>query len=354
MPEPLSLMAAPPRRRPAWRVWVPVAAAYAAGIALYALNGRLWDGLVWGVLGLDRGGTAGEALHFFLYDSVKILLLFTGIAFAITVLRSFVTPERTRALLSGRRQGAGNVLAAGVGMTAPFCSCSAVPAFIGMVAAGVPVGVTMSFLIASPLVNEVAVVLLWSSFGAGPALLYAATGFTIAVVAGAVIGRMRPERWVEPFVLETQVAALPHLPGLRPTWETRLDGARTETLRLLRKVWPYMLVGIGIGAFIHGWVPADLIASIAGSGNPFGVLAAVVLGIPLYSGATGVLPLIDALFAKGVPMGTLLAFMMATVALSVPELVILRRVIRPRLIAIFVAVVAVGIVAAGYLFNAVL
>ncbi len=354
MPETVSLGPTVRRSVPPWRTWAPVAAAYALGLAAYSANGPLWDAVVWDALGLEPGSRLGEALHFFLYDTVKILLLFTGIVFAVTVLRSFVTPERTRALLGGRREGVGNVLAAGLGMAAPFCSCSAVPGFIGFVAAGVPVGVTMSFLIASPLVNEVAVVLLWGTFGWGPALLYAATGFAIAVLAGLVIGRLRPERWVEPFVLETRVTGAPLAPGMHPTGEMRRSLAVAETRTLLRKVWPYLVVGIGIGAFIHGWVPEDLIARVAGGDNPFGVLVAVLLGVPLYSGAAGVLPLVDALFAKGVPMGTLLAFMMATVALSVPELVILRRVLRPRLIATFVAVVAAGIVASGYLFNAVL
>lgn len=355
MPEPISLMPAPPQQRPTWRIWAPPVADYAVGATLYAVNGRLWDALLWEVLGLDPESRLGGALHFFLYDMVKILLLLAGIVYAITVARSFITPERMRAMLGGKREGVGNAIAATLGVAAPFCSCSAVPGFIGFVSAGVPLGVTMSFLIASPLVNEVALVLLLGSFGLGPALLYAVTGFTIAVVAGLVIGRMNPERWVEPFVLEARGrTALAMAGGLRPSWADRLDLARTETVALLRKIWPWLLAGIGIGAFIHGWVPEDLIATVAGSDNPFGVLAAVALGVPLYSGAAGVLPLVDALFAKGVPMGTLLAFMMATVALSVPEMVILRRVLRPRLIAIFVAVVAAGIVAAGYLFNAVL
>ncbi|WP_227589877.1 permease [Demequina pelophila] len=339
--------------RPSRRVAL-VLAAYAVGIAVYVLNERFWDWLLWDVVGLEPGSRAGESIHFFLFDTVKILLLLTGVILAVSVLRTFITPERVRALLGGRREGVGNVIAAGLGVAAPFCSCSAVPGFIGFVSAGVPLGVTMSFLIASPLVNEVAVVLLLSTFGLGPALLYAVTGFAIAVIAGLVIGRMRPERWVEPWVLEPRGRGLQMAAGTRPTWDDRLAEGLAETRTLLRKVWPYLVVGIGLGAAIHGWLPEDLVARIAGGDNPFGVLAAVLLGVPLYSGAAGVLPLVDALFAKGVPMGTLLAFMMATVALSVPELVILRRVIRPRLIALFVAIVAAGIVLAGYLFNAVL
>lgn len=341
-------------RRAAARRWATVAGAAVAWWALYSLNLPFWDWLLGDALGLDLASRWGGAVHFFLYDSVKILLLLTGVIFLVTVLRSFMSVERTRALLGGRREGVGNVMAAGLGVVTPFCSCSAVPAFIGFVAAGVPLGVTMSFLIASPLVNEVAIALLLGLFGIGPTLLYVAAGLTIAVVAGFVIGRLKLEKHVEPFVFETTLRGKPLDPSLGLTWDDRLRMGVEEVGVILRKIWPYLLVGIGLGAAIHGWVPEDFFATYAGADNPFGVLVAVLAGIPLYSNAAGVLPLVDALFAKGLPMGTLLAFMMATVALSLPEVILLKRVLKPRLIAIFVGITATGIVAVGYLFNLIL
>ncbi|MDT0164024.1 permease [Actinotalea sp. AC32] len=323
-------------------------------VALYAVNRPFWDWLVGDVVGLDLAGRLGSGVHFFLYDTVKIALLLAGIIVVVTVLRSFVSVERTRALLGGRREGVGNVMAAGLGVVTPFCSCSAVPAFIGFVAAGVPVGVTLSFLIASPLVNEVAIALLLGLFGIGPTLLYVGAGLLIAVVGGWVLGRMRPERWVEPFVLETRVGGRVVDPSAGLAWDDRVRMGVDEVGVVLRRIWPYLVVGIGIGAVIHGWAPEGFVERYAGAGNPFAVLVAVLLGVPLYSNAAGILPLVEALHDKGLPMGTLLAFMMAVVALSLPELVLLRRVLRPPLVAVFVGVVATGIVAVGYLFNAVL
>jgi hypothetical protein len=327
----------------------------AAGwVAAYELNGPLWDGLLYDGLGLDRQARVTESLRFFGYDTVKITLMLVGIIFAVTVLRSYMSVERTRALLGGKREGAGNVLAAGLGVITPFCSCSAVPAFIGFVAAGVPIGVTLSFLIASPLVNEIAVGMLLTLFGWKIATLYIAAGLAIAVVAGWVLGRLGVERWVEPFVFQTRLAGqvIDSTAGL--TFEQRLRIGREEVVTILRKIWPYLLVGIGLGAVIHGWAPADLFARYAGPGNAFGVLVAVGIGIPLYSNAAGIMPLVQVLHDKGLPMGTLLAFMMSVVALSLPELILLRRVLKPQLLATFVTVVGAGIVAVGYLFNAVL
>jgi hypothetical protein len=322
--------------------------------ALYNVNKPFWDWMIGSVAGLDLASQLGSGIHFFLYDTIKILLLLGGIIFLVTVLRSFMSVERTRALLGGKREGVGNVLAAGLGVVTPFCSCSAVPAFIGFVASGVPLGVTMSFLIASPLVNEVAIALLLGLFGIGPTLLYVAAGLTIAIVAGFVIGRFKLERYVESFVYETTLRGKPLDPSVGLTWDDRFQMGREEVASILRKIWPYLLVGIGLGAVIHGWAPADFFATYAGADNPFGVLVAVLIGVPLYSNAAGILPLIDALYAKGMPMGTLLAFMMATVALSLPEMILLRRVLKPRLIATFVGVTATGIIAVGYLFNAIL
>jgi uncharacterized membrane protein YraQ (UPF0718 family) len=279
--------------------------------------------------------------------------LLVGIIFAVTVLRSFMSVERTRALLGGKREGVGNVMAAGLGVVTPFCSCSAVPAFIGFVAAGVPLGVTLSFLIASPLVNEVAIGLLFGMFGIGPTLLYVGAGLVIAIVAGFVLGRLKLERWVEPFVFETRLGGQIIDPAAGLTWDDRIQMGIEEVASILRKIWPYLLVGIAVGAAIHGWAPEDFFTRYAGAGNPFAVLIAVLIGIPLYSNAAGIMPLVQALHDKGLPMGTLLAFMMAVVALSLPELILLRRVLKPQLIATFVGVTGAGIIAVGYLFNAV-
>jgi len=322
--------------------------------ALYLLNQPFWDWLIGRVIGLDLTSRLGSGVQFFFLDTVKISLLLAGIIFIVTVLRSFMSVERTRALLGGKREGIGNVLAASLGVVTPFCSCSAVPAFIGFVASGIPLGVTMSFLIASPLVNEVAIALLLGLFGIGPTLLYVGAGLVIAILAGFIIGRLKLERWVEPFVFETKLRGkiIDSTAGL--TWDDRIQMGIEEVASILRKIWPYLLVGIGLGAVIHGWAPQDFFARYAGADNPFAVLIAVLIGIPLYSNAAGILPLIDALYAKGMPMGTLLAFMMATVALSLPEMILLRRVLKPKLIAVFVSVTAIGIIGVGYLFNAIL
>ncbi|WP_062516180.1 permease [Demequina gelatinilytica] len=334
--------------------WAGLGAAALGWWALYSVNLPFWDWLLRDVVGLDLETRLGSGIHFFLYDTVKILLLLAGIIFLVTVLRSFMSVERTRAILGGRREGVGNVAAAALGVVTPFCSCSAVPAFIGFVAAGVPVGVTLSFLIASPLVNEVAIALLLGLFGWGPTLLYIGAGLTIAIVAGFILGRMRPERWIEPFVFETTLGGQAVDPGYALTWNDRVQMGLEEVRDILKKIWPYLLVGIGIGAAIHGWAPEQWFADHAGPENLLAVPLAVLLGVPLYSNAAGVLPMVEALFDKGLPMGTLLAFMMATVALSLPEMILLRRVLKPQLIGLFIAVVTVGIVAVGYLFNAVL
>ena len=320
----------------------------------YWLNGWVWDALLYDVLGMDPAARLTETLHFFLYDTVKIALLLSGIIFVITILRSYMSVERTRALLGGRHEGVGNVMAAGLGVVTPFCSCSAVPAFIGFVAAGVPLGVTLSFLIASPLVNEVAIGLLLTLFGWQVTLAYVAAGVSIAIVAGWVLGRLRLERYVEPFVFETTLGGqvVDSTAGL--SFAQRVQMGAEEVSSILRRIWPYLLVGIGLGAVIHGWAPEDLFTRYAGADNAFGVLVAVLIGIPLYSNAAGILPLVEALHDKGLPMGTLLAFMMAVVALSLPEMILLRRVLKPQLLGIYVAVVGASIVAVGYLFNVLL
>ena len=334
--------------------WITLSSAAAAWAGAYWVNEHLWDVLFYDLLGMAPEDRLTETLHFFFYDTVKIALLLSGIIFVITILRSYMSIERTRALLGGRREGVGNVMAAGLGVVTPFCSCSAVPAFIGFVAAGVPLGVTMSFLIASPLVNEIAIGLLLTLFGWQVTLLYIAAGLSIAVVGGWMIGRLHLERWVEGFVFETRLGGqlVDSTTGL--TFNQRVQIGTEEVVTILRKIWPYLLVGIGVGAVIHGWAPADLFTEYAGPGNAFGVIVAVLIGIPLYSNAAGILPLVEALYDKGLPMGTLLAFMMAVVALSLPEMILLRRVLKPQLLAVFIAVVGTSIVAVGYLFNVLL
>ncbi len=335
------------------RLWLELAAAALVWVLLYRVNGPFWNRVLFDLAGLDPDTRLGESIRFFVFDTTKILLLLTGIIFVVTILRSFMSVERTRALLGGRREGVANVAAAALGVATPFCSCSAVPAFIGFVAAGVPIGVTLSFLVASPLVNEVALVLLYGMFGWKIALLYLAAGLLIATAAGFVLGRIGVERWVEPFVFETMAGASAG-EGMRPTMRSRVEMGREEVVKIVRKVLPFLLIGIGLGAVIHGWLPEDFFERYAGPDNPFAVPFAVLIGIPLYSNAAGVLPLVEALYAKGLGMGTLLAFMMAVVALSLPEMILLRRVLKPKLIAAFIGVVATGILLVGYLFNAVL
>lgn len=335
------------------RAWLLVAGAAVAWLVAYNLLQPLADWLAYGLLGLAHGSHLGEAVAFFLYDVPKILLLLSGMIFAITTLRSFFSAERTRALLGGKREGVGNIAAAGLGVLTPFCSCSAVPLFIGFVEAGIPLGVTFSFLIAAPMVNEVALVMLFGMFGWRVAGLYLLAGLSVAVVAGIVIGRLKMEGYVEGFVWQIKGgggAVAEH----RPTWAQRFAAAWENTREIVGKVWPFVVIGIAVGAGIHGFVPEDALAGVMGADAWWSVPAAVVLGVPLYSNAAGVIPVVQALMAKGAALGTVLAFMMSVVALSLPEIIILRRVLKPRLIATFVGVVAGGIVAIGYLFNVVL
>jgi uncharacterized membrane protein YraQ (UPF0718 family) len=331
--------------------WLSLSGAAAVWAVAYWINGWVWDRLLYDAAGMAPKARLTETIHFFLQDTIKIGLLLVGIIFAVTVARSYMSVERTRALLGGKREGIGNVLAASLGVVTPFCSCSAVPAFIGFVAAGVPIGVTLSFLIASPLVNEIAVGMLVTLFGWKIALIYITAGLTIAIVAGWTLGRLGVQRWVEPFVFETKLGGqlIDTTAGLR--FEQRIQIGVEEVASILHKIWPYLLVGIGLGALIHGWAPADFFTTYAGPGATFGVLVAVGIGVPLYSNAAGIMPLVQALHEKGLPMGTLLAFMMAVVALSLPEMILLRRVLKPQLLAAFIGVVASGIIAVGYLFN---
>jgi len=341
------------RGRADLRAWLMVAGAAVAWLIAYRSIGPLADWLTFGLLGLAPGSHLGEALAFFLYDVPKILLLLSGMIFAISTVRSFFGPERTRALLGGKREGVGNVAAAGLGVLTPFCSCSAVPLFIGFVEAGIPLGVTFSFLIAAPMVNEVALVMLFGMFGWQVALLYLLAGLSVAVVAGMVIGRLKLERYVEEFVWRIKAGG-GAVAAASPTWSERFALAWRSTRDIVGKVWLFVVIGIAVGAGIHGYVPEDALAGVLGRGAWWSVPVAVALGVPLYSGAAGMIPVVQALIAKGAALGTALAFMMAVVALSLPELIILRRVLKPQLIAVFVGVVAVGIIGIGYLFNLVL
>lgn len=305
------------------------------------------------LLGLKLGSHLGAAVEFFLYDTPKVLMLLTIVVFVVGIIRSFFTPERTRRILAGRRESLGNVLAALLGIVTPFCSCSAVPLFIGFVTAGVPLGVTFSFLISAPMVNEVAVVLLFGLLGWKVAALYMATGLTIAMISGWVIGRLRMENHIEDWVREIRASAA-EVPQDELTWPDRIVAGRDAVKDIVGRVWPYVVVGIAVGAAIHGYVPEGYLASIMGKGAWWSVPAAVLIGIPLYSNAAGIVPVVQALLGKGAALGTVLAFMMAVIALSLPETVILRKVLKPRLIGAFVGVVGLGILLVGYLFNLVI
>ena len=317
------------------------------------LTSEIWDWFFYTALGMEPETKLADSLHFFFYDFTKISLLLTGITFAVTYLQSFITLEGTQKLLGGKRQGWGHAVAAVLGTVTPFCSCSSVPVFIGFVGSRIPIGITMTFLIASPLVSEVAFFLLLALFGWKIALLYALAGISISVVAGLVLGAIKAERWVEPFVFENkekqQAFGVP-----KYTIQQRTKLSIEEAKKIYKKLWPYLLVGITLGALIHGWIPASFFTSFLSAHNPFSVPLAVILGAPLYSNATGVMPIFEALYDKGVPVGTLLAFMMSVIALSLPEMIMLKKVLKVRLLAIFVGVVCLGIILVGYLFNAIL
>jgi len=300
---------------------------------------------------VDPNSHLGEAISFFAYDTPKVLLLLTLVVFGMGVVRSFFSPEKTRALLAGKREGVGNVLAASLGIVTPFCSCSAVPLFIGFVSAGVPLGVTFSFLISAPMVNEVALGLLFGLVGWKVALTYLVFGLAVAIVSGWVIGRFHLEHWLEEWVCNIRSGAI-DLPPENLTVVDRIKAGIEAVKDIVGKVWPWIIAGIAVGAFIHGYVPANLLATIMGRDAWWSVPAAVVIGIPMYSSAAGIIPVVEALLTKGAALGTVLAFMMSVIALSLPEMIILRKVLSIRLIAVFIGVVGAGILAVGFLFNA--
>lgn len=334
--------------------WGWVVLGIVAWVAAYASLIPFADGVI-ALLGLSRDTHLGEALHFFVYDTPKVLLLLTGVVFVMGVIHTFVTPERTRALLAGRRLGIGNVMAAGLGVVTPFCSCSAVPLFIGFLSAGVPLGVTFSFLIAAPMVNEIALALLFGLFGWKVAALYLGLGLSVAIVAGLVIGRLGMERHLEDWVRQMQASQSASYEAGQLTWGERIDAGVAHVKEIVGRVWRWILLGIAVGVLIHGYVPQDLLASIMGKDAPWWSLpAAVVLGVPMYSNAAGIIPVVEALLGKGAALGTVLAFMMSVIALSLPEMIILRKVLKLPLIATFAGVVAAGILGVGIVFNTVL
>lgn len=312
------------------------------------------DWLIYGIFNLDPNSHLGSALNFFVFDTIKIFILLLLIIYGITFIRSFFPPEKTRKILAKNKGSVfvGHILAALLGIVTPFCSCSAVPLFIGFVEAGVPLGVTFSYLIAAPMVNEVAVGLLYGLFGWKIALIYVVSGEVIAIVSGIILGKMKLERFVEGYVYEMSVGAEVDLPN--PTIKERLLDSWTFTFDLVKRIWIYVVVGIAIGGVMHGWIPAGALATYAGKNNPFAVFVAVLIGIPLYSNAAGVIPLVSELTRAGVAMGTALSFMMAVTALSLPEMILLRKVLKPRLLGIFIAIVGLGIVFTGYMFNFIL
>jgi hypothetical protein len=335
---------------PLWQQRVFLALSALVWFALYQMLLPAAAGLT-GLIPLEPGSHLEGAVQFFLYDTPKVLLLLTGIVFVMGIVNASFTPERTRALLAGRREGVGNALAAALGVVTPFCSCSAVPLFIGFVQAGVPLGVTFTFLIAAPMVNEVALTLLFGIFGWRVAALYLTMGVTVALVAGWVIGRLKLERHLEDWVRELPSVSAAST-AVRLTLAERVQAGATAVRDIVGRVWPYVVVGIAMGAAIHGWVPEDFMARVMGRGTWWSVPLAVLIGVPMYSNAAGVIPIVEALLSKGAALGTALAFMMSVIGLSLPETIILRKVLKPKLIVVFLGVGSVGIMLVGFVFNA--
>jgi uncharacterized membrane protein YraQ (UPF0718 family) len=309
------------------------------------------DWVTYSILGLVQGSPLASSVNFFIYDTIKVTLMLAVIVFAVAIIRTYITPQKVKKWVAGRNEGVGNVVAALLGIPTPFCSCSAVPLFIGFVESGVPLGITFSFLIASPLINEIAVAMLFAMFGWQIALIYIVSGLIIAIFAGIIIGRLHLESEVEEFVWKCKMHDQVENPM---TWKDRIDFGISESRSITLKVLPYIIIGITIGAIIHGYAPADFLVNIAGENNPLAVPIAVLIGIPLYSNAAGMIPIMEVLTSKGMAMGTALAFMMAVIGLSLPEMIILRKVIKLKLILIFAGILFVSFTLTGYLFNAIL
>ena len=345
----MTTLPTPPTQTFKWRTFALLGLAILGWLAVYNLIQPLANWIAYSALELGEDSRFGESLAFFLYDVPKIMLLLSGMIFVIAIIRSFFSPERTRAMLGGKREGIGNVLAAMLGIVTPFCSCSAVPLFIGFVEAGIPLGVTFSFLVAAPTVNEVAAILLFGLFGWKVATIYIGAGLMVAIVAGFVIGRLNMERYVEDFVWK--VSRKHNAGEEKITWVERIERAWGSVKEIVGKVWLYVIIGIAVGAGIHGYVPEDALVSIMGKQAWWSVPAAVLLAVPLYSNAAGMIPVVGVLIEKGASLGTALAFMMSVIGLSLPEAVILRRVLKMPLLVTFFGVIAVAIITIGYLFN---
>ena len=327
-----------------------VAAGLPVWWVVYQSLPRFANYMTFNVLGLQHGSHLAEAAEFFIYDTPKVLLLLTLVVFGVGIVNTFFTPERNRRILAGKRESLGNVLAAMLGIVTPFCSCSAIPLFIGFVTAGIPLGVTFSFLISAPMVNEVAVVLLFGLFGWKVAAIYMSMGLIIAIIAGWVIGRLKMEKYIEDWVTENRTGHVIVFNN-RLTMRDRMRSGLDHVKDIVSKVWKWIILGIAVGALIHGYVPDGYLASIMGKESWWSVPLAVIIGIPMYSNAAGMIPVVQALLGKGAALGTVLAFMMSVIALSLPEIIILRRVLKLRLIATFVGVVGLGIIFVGFLFN---
>ncbi|PKN75281.1 MAG: hypothetical protein CVU52_06225 [Deltaproteobacteria bacterium HGW-Deltaproteobacteria-10] len=319
-------------------------------ILIYVFLEQGVDYLVYGILKLDKSAHLTEAIRFFLYDTPKVFILLTVIVFVVGIIRSYFSPEKTRKALEGKPLFVGNVMAASLGIFTPFCTCSAVPLFIGFVESGIPLGVTFSFLVAAPMINEVALVLLFGLFGWKTALLYASTGLLIAIVSGWVIGKLKVERFVEEWVYEIKAGDF-QMEERKVTFNDRIQAGHTAVVDIVSKVWIYIVAGIAVGAAVHGYVPENFMASIMGKEAWWSVPLAVLIGVPLYSNAAGIIPILQALLEKGASLGTALAFMMSVIGLSLPEMIILKKVIKLPLIIIFISVVATGIMIVGFLFN---
>jgi uncharacterized membrane protein YraQ (UPF0718 family) len=312
----------------------------------------LADWLTFNVFRLTGKELLASAVNFFIYDTIKIFILLAVIIFAVSIIRTFLSPEKIRGILSRKNKYIGNFLAAVLGIITPFCSCSAIPLFLGFMEAGIPLGTTFSFLVSSPMINEVALVLLLGSFGWKVALIYIGSGLIIAILSGILIGKLRVENLVEDFGFRNRLNSSEN--GMKMNWKERFNYAKSYTGQIIKKVWYFILIGIGIGAFIHGYIPVDFLAQYAGADKWYGVIVATIIGIPLYSNAAGVIPLVSALAEKGVAIGTTLSFMMAVTALSLPEFLILKRVMKTKLILIFAGIVGTGILLTGYIFNFIL
>ncbi len=335
-------------------MWLAAVVIAGAGWIYAYANLLSFADFVLSLTGLDRSTHIGEAIHFFLYDTPKVLLLLIGIVFLMGIVQTFFSPEKTRALLAGKRLGVGNSMAALLGIVTPFCSCSAVPLFIGFLSAGVPLGITFSFLISAPMVNEIALALLFGLFGWKVAGLYLVLGLSIAILAGLVIGKLKMEHHLQDWVRDIHAGSAVPVDQTNLSWEDRFLAGWHHVKEIVGKVWPYILIGISVGALIHGFVPENFMASFMGKEAWWSVPASVLMGIPMYTNAAGVIPIIEALIGKGAALGTTLAFMMSVIALSLPEILILRKVLKMRLIATFVGVVASGILLVGFLFNLIL